>query len=79
VQLYVGFPEEAGEPPKQLKQFRKINLDKGGKEQVIFTLTDRDLSIWDVDTHAWKLVNGEFKIYVGSSSRDIRLSGTMGV
>jgi len=60
VQIYVGFPEEAGEPPKQLKQFKKISLDKGGKIHLTFTLTDRDLSIWDVETHAWKLVEGDF-------------------
>lgn len=27
VQLYVGFPEEAGEPPQMLKGFKKIELD----------------------------------------------------
>jgi len=53
VQLYVGFPEEAGEPPQMLKGFKKIELDPRQSETVEFTLRDRDLSIWDVDTHDW--------------------------
>lgn len=39
-----------------------------------FTLTDRDLSVYDVETHSWKLVEGIFNFYIGSSSRDIRAS-----
>lgn len=53
VQLYIGFPKEAGEPPKQLKGFKKIELDINEEAEVSFDIRDRDLSIWDVDTHAW--------------------------
>jgi len=79
VQLYVGFPEEAGEPPQMLKGFKKIELDPEQSTTVEFTLRDRDLSIWDVDTHAWKLISGDFKIFVGSSSRDIRATSVLTV
>jgi beta-glucosidase len=60
------------EPPKLLKGFKKIHLLAGESKTAQFTLSDRDLSIYDVESHSWKLVNGEFKIYIGSSSRDIR-------
>jgi beta-glucosidase len=79
VQLYVGFPEEAGEPPQMLKGFKKIELDPQQSTSVEFTLRDRDLSIWDVDTHDWKLISGDFTIWVGSSSRDIRATSTLTV
>jgi len=79
VQLYVGFPKEAGEPPKLLKGFEKIQVRAGYTETVEFELRDRDLSIWDVETHGWKLIEGDFDIYVGSSSRDIRQTATMTV
>ena len=36
---------------------------------------DKDLSIWDVKTHAWATVKGDFGVLVGASSRDIRLTG----
>jgi len=44
---------------------------------VEFTLRDRDLSIWDADTHKWALQTGEFSINVGSSSRDIRATAKL--
>jgi beta-glucosidase len=53
--LYIGFPEESGEPPKQLKGFKKIGLQPGQSERVQFDLKDRDLSIYDSGEHAWKL------------------------
>lgn len=75
-QLYVGFPHDSGEPPLQLKGFRKTKtLAPGASERVEILLASRDLSIWDAAQHAWLFVSGNFKIMVGSSSRDIRLQG----
>jgi beta-glucosidase len=47
VQMYIGFPSEAGEPPKLLKGFKKIELNPGQSQNVMFKLPDRDISIWD--------------------------------
>lgn len=46
---------------------------------VEFTLTDHDLSIYDVESHGWKLVSGDFSVGIGASSRDIRLKGSLTV
>jgi beta-glucosidase len=73
VQLYVAFPASAGEPPKQLRGFEKLELAVGGKAAVTFTLTAADVSVWDVTADNWALVPGNFHALVGSSSRDIRL------
>jgi beta-glucosidase len=40
---------------------------------------DRDVSEWDVQAKAWHVVPGKFAVYVGSSSQDIRLSGSLTV
>jgi len=72
VQMYIGFPEKSGEPPKILRGFNKVDLKSHEATTVEFTLTDRDLSIWDVETHDWALQSGDFDIFIGSSSRDIR-------
>merc|ERR1712224_1140967 len=73
VQLYLGFPKEAGEPPLQLKGFQKTKTLQPGEAQTIsMKLGKRDMSIWDSNAHAWSLVTGVFKVMVGSSSRDIR-------
>eukprot|EP00037_Helgoeca_nana_P030206 m.371512 g.371512 ORF g.371512 m.371512 type:complete len:746 (+) comp28131_c0_seq1:2254-4491(+) len=78
-QLYLGFPASAEEPPRQLKGFSKVLLAAGASMQITIPLTPREMSIWDVGSHGWQVVNGEFTAWVGSSSRDTRLTGTFTV
>jgi beta-glucosidase len=79
-QLYIGYPDSApSTPPKQLRGFSKINLVPGQSGQAIFELRRRDISYWDVATQKWVVPQGKFKVYVGSSSRDIRLKGSFTV
>lgn len=72
VQLYLEFPGSCDEPPQILKGFEKIELAPGTTGTVTFNLRDRDLSVWDVETHAWSLCKGDYGVNIGSSSRDIR-------
>jgi beta-glucosidase len=76
VQLYLGFPQSAGEPPKVLKAFRKIELDPGRRATVTLTLDRRDLSVWSDARNRWVRPAGRYQIMVGSSSRDIRATGS---
>lgn len=73
-QLYVGIP---GGPVRQLRGFDKVQIQPGKTESVTFQLLRRDLSSWDVDAQKWALQSGQYKIYVGSSSRNLPLSGTL--
>ncbi|KAH7106678.1 glycoside hydrolase superfamily [Auriculariales sp. MPI-PUGE-AT-0066] len=75
-QVYLGFPASAGEPPKILRGFERTLLKKGQTSTVTVELTKRDISIWDVTKQAWVVPSGKFTVYVGASSRDIRLTGT---
>ncbi|KAL7787358.1 glycoside hydrolase family 3 protein [Trichoderma afarasin] len=75
-QLYLGIPNS---PPKQLRGFNKILLSPGESETVRFELTKRDFSVWDVVSQSWVIQEGEYKIFVAASSRDIRLAGTLQV
>jgi beta-glucosidase len=78
VQLYLGFPANAGEPPQQLKGFNKTAvLAPGASVRVMLALTPRDFSIWDVTSHAWSVANGTHHVGVGASSRDIRLEAAV--
>lgn len=79
VQLYLNFPEAAGEPPLQLKGFQKVTLQAGGSVLVTLAVTKQDLSIWDAELHAFAMVKGKFGLKVGASSRDLRLSGMIQV
>jgi beta-glucosidase len=77
-QLYIGLPSSApATPPKQLRGFDKLSLAAGAAGTVTFPLRAKDLSYWDSATAAWVLPTGTFNIYVGASSRDIRLTGTI--
>jgi len=75
-QLYLGFPANAGEPPKVLRGFDEVFLQAGGTSSVAFSLNQRDLSIWDVPSQSWVRPSGTFTAYVGSAHSDIRLQGT---
>jgi beta-glucosidase len=79
VQLYVGAPAAAGEPPKQLKGFEKVRLQAGESKVVSLTVPREKLAVWDDGAHGWKVVPGAYAVNVGSSSRDIRARGTFTV
>ncbi|KAJ8061602.1 hypothetical protein OCU04_009408 [Sclerotinia nivalis] len=77
-QLYIGFPNSVpGTPPKQLRGFKKITLAAGAKNSVTFELRRKDLSYWDAVSQGWILPAGSFNVWVGASSRDLRLSGML--
>jgi len=76
VQLYVGIPYP-DTPVRQLRGFAKPNIPAGGMELVHFDLTRKDLSVWDAVAQEWLLPNGAFQIYVGASSRNLLLNGTL--
>ncbi|KAK7416178.1 glycoside hydrolase 3 [Neonectria punicea] len=75
-QLYVAIPNS---PPKQLRGFEKVVLDKGEAAEIQFDLTQRDFSVWDVVQQQWVLQSGNYTIFVGASSRDLPLSETFDV
>jgi len=79
VQLYVEFPKSAGEPPVQLKGFQKVLLNPKDTKTVQFDLSDRDLSIWDVQSHSWKIIPGTYVLHVGTSSEDLPLQANLNV
>lgn len=73
VQLYVSDMESSvARPVKELKGFSKVDLEPGESRWVEYTLQRDDFAFWDTQTHGWKVEPGEFRIKVGSSSRDIR-------
>jgi len=74
VQLYINFPESAGEPPQVLKGFYKTQyLMPTETQTVVFKLLAQDVSIWSIEIHDWEVVSGTFGLSVGASSRDPRL------
>jgi beta-glucosidase len=76
VQLYLSFPESAGEPPKLLRGFEKVTVRAGQRSKVSFQLGKTELSIWDVTSQKWVIPSGKFQVHAAASSRDIRESAS---
>src|SRR5439155_6671696 len=80
-QVYLGLPANTGEPPKRLVGWVKVELEPGETREVSMTLdpnaTSRPLSYWNVTTSGWQTAGGDYTVYVGASSRDIHLTGTL--
>ena len=76
VQLYIQDVQSSIERPlKELKRFKKINLNSGQMKTIVFELNKDDLSFYNPNENSWVVERGTFKILIGSSSRDIRLEG----
>ena len=59
-------------PPKELKGFKKVNLQPGETKTVEISLDNSSFSFWNPETKKWTMEPGEFKLLIGASSRDIR-------
>jgi beta-glucosidase len=79
VQLYLHDPlASVVRPVIELKGFRRVFLEPGASAVVTFELGPAELAL--LDANLKRIVEpGEFEIYVGSSSRDIRLRGVLRV
>ncbi len=77
-QLYVGLPLVAGEPPKRLVGWQKVWLNPGEVQQVELvinpTATTHPFGIFDSPQQVWKTLAGAYSLYVGTSSRQIKLT-----
>lgn len=78
-QVYLGLPEHAGEPPKRLARWTRVRLRPGQRRRVSVRIDPERLAIWDADRDRWHVPAGRYRVYVGASSRDIRLRDRVGV
>ncbi len=75
-QVYVGtLPADVETPPRQLAGFEKVELAPGASTQVTLEIDPRSLSYFSDETGEWVTPPGAVDIFVGSSSRDIKLTG----
>ncbi|KAK1671332.1 glycoside hydrolase family 3 domain-containing protein [Colletotrichum godetiae] len=72
VQLYVGFPEAAKEPPKLLRAFQKVEVEPGESKAVELLVKTDDLMVWNAFTEDWMFVEGEYEVLVGFSAGNIQ-------
>ena len=79
-QIYVADVEcSVSRPEKELKGFRKVFLNPGETKEISLCLPLKSFCFYSVEEKDWKLESGQFKILVGSSSRDIRMENVIAI
>lgn len=74
VQAYIKYPAGLNLPLKELKGFQRIGLVTKQQGVVSFRIPVEELKKWDERNHGWKLIRGEYEIFVGGHSDDERLT-----
>lgn len=59
-------------PIKELKGFRRVFIPRGGKQEITFQLTKKELGSYDADGNSF-FEPGYFDIMVGANSRDVEV------
>jgi beta-glucosidase len=72
-QVYASFPDAAGEPPKRLIGWARVELAAGESKQVSIPVDQDRLTIYDEASDSWKLVPGSYTVLAGGSSQDLPL------
>jgi beta-glucosidase len=78
-QLYVAHPAVDGEPPHALAGFRKVALAPGKETAVSIDIDPSALAHWDSTSRSWTTTPGAYGVFVGRSSADLPLTGTINV
>ena len=81
VQLYVAYPASTTlpRPRKQLRGFKRVTLAPGTEANRDVPAGGQRPRYWDTTAKAFALTQGTVQIQVGSTSKDIRLMGDLGV
>ncbi|MGY1773159.1 glycoside hydrolase family 3 C-terminal domain-containing protein [Blastococcus sp. SYSU D00813] len=80
VQFYVGVPGSAVQRPvRELKGFAGVTLEPGESREVTVLLRRADLEHWHPKAQRWVLEPGEYAVWAGVSSRDLRATATVAV
>ena len=75
VQMYVGLPNAiVFRPEKELKGFKKVFLKAGESKEVLIPFDDKTFRYWNIETDQWEVEMGTYRIMVGASVSDIRLT-----
>jgi beta-glucosidase len=76
VELYIGAPTSTLDKPiKELKAFAKTDLLQPGKKvKLSFTINKIDLASFNESQSAWVADAGEYRAYIGASSKNIKLT-----
>ncbi len=74
-QLYVGLDDaKIFRPVKELRGFKKVFIKAGETAEVTIPFDEKTFRYFNVDTDKWEIEGGDYKIMVGASVADIRMT-----
>lgn len=76
-EIYAALPAGAGEPPKRLVGWSKVQLSPGESKEVTVAVPQKYLSIFDESSDSWKLAPGSYTFKAGGSSQSLPLSANI--
>ncbi len=72
-QVYASLPDAAGEPPKRLVGWSRVELAPGESKLVSVPVDQDRLTVYDEASDSWKLVPGNYTVMAGGSSQELPL------
>jgi beta-glucosidase len=82
-QVYLGLPSGIGEPPMRLVGWSKVVLQPGAQQAVAVTVnaaaSSHPLSYWSTSANGWVVAPGDYTVFVGDSSDNVKTAGTFHV
>jgi beta-glucosidase len=82
-QVYLGpwpnVPSGVQQPLRKLVQFDRVQLEPGRSLDLTLHVDRRELSYWSTAAQTWVSPTGVREVFVGTSSRDLELHGTVDV
>lgn len=78
VQLYVNKPgSQVERADKELKAFKKVMIKQGSTVEVRLEIPVKDLAYYNTKNAKWVVEAGKYKLLAGTSSGDIKETGTI--
>ncbi len=79
-QLYVQHLGSKVERPQlELKGFKRVRIEAGAEQNVVFDLKPRDLAYWDAAAHVWRVEKEQVRVLAGGSSDRLPVQSTVEV
>jgi beta-glucosidase len=72
-EVYAGLPASAGEPPKRLVGWKRVELNPGESKDVTVEVEPLFLSVFNTERNSWQRVAGDYTFFVGGSSQELPL------
>lgn len=76
-EVYAKLPKGADESFKRLVGWKRVTLAPGESQTVTVAIDPRVLQTFDEANDNWRLVPGDYEVFVGSSSDNTLLSGSL--